>query len=260
MGDGNSCAGVIRPLRITHYRLLITGMQPLSASDLLRAWEAGHALSLPQRALVLLAAACTGTPADALAQLTLGERDARLIDLREKCFGSGVTAIAACPACGEPAEMQFDVAALRAPAARSDAVFTVANEDGTVHFRALNSLDVLAPLASPDENPKRALAERCVVDSAGALTDAQVDALAGALREVDSQAEVTIALTCPNCGHGWPALFDIASFFWREIDAWAQRTLDDVHALAAAYHWREEDILAMSAWRRQQYLMRIDGS
>lgn len=235
-------------------------MQPLSASDLLLAWEAGAALSLPQRALALLAAAHPGMSADALARLTLGERDARLIDMREQCFGSTITALAACPSCNERMEMQFDVAALRAPAACSDAVFTLKQDDGAVRFRAVNSLDVLALMEMPSNDPKRALAERCVVESAGALTDAQVDALAGALHEADSQAEVTIALTCPNCGHGWPALFDITPFFWREIDAWAQRTLDDVHALASAYHWREQDILAMSAQRRQRYLQRIEGS
>lgn len=233
-------------------------MQSLSAIDLLRAWEAGNALNLPQRALILLAASHRDTSTDALARLTLGERDARLIDLRAQCFGSAITALAACPSCSEQVEMQFDVAALRAPAACSDEVFNLAA--GNVRFRAVNSLDVLALMDTPNENPKRALAERCVIESAGALTDAQVDAIAGALREADSQAEVLIALTCPNCGHAWPALFDIASFFWREIEAWAQRTLDDVHALASAYHWREEDILAMSAWRRQQYLLRMGGS
>jgi hypothetical protein len=232
-------------------------MQSLSAIDLLRAWEAGNALNLPQRALTLLAAAQPGTPTDALARLTLGERDARLIDLREQCFGSAITAITACSACSEQVEMQFDVAALRAPAACSDEVFTLANH--AVRFRAVNSLDVLALTDAPSDDPKRALAERCVIESTGTLTDADVDAISTALREADSQAEVMIALSCPNCGYGWPALFDIASFFWREIEAWAQRTLDDVHALASAYHWREEDILAMSAVRRQQYLLRIDG-
>lgn len=240
--------------------VLVASMQPLSASALLHAWEAGSALNLPQRALVLLTAANPGTPSAALAQLTLGERDARLIDLREQCFGSTVTAIAACPTCGERVEMQFDIAALRAPAARSDAVFTLADDAGLVRFRAVNSLDVLTLMDAPHANPKHALAERCVIEGAGALTTAQVDAIAAALREADSQAEVSIALSCPNCGRQWQVLFDIASFFWREIEAWAQRTLDDVHTLAMAYHWRESDILAMSAWRRQQYLLRIEGS
>jgi hypothetical protein len=31
----------------------------------------------------------------------------------------------------------------------------------------------------------------------------------------------------------------------------------EVHTLAAMYGWRETDILAMSAWRRQRYLEMI---
>jgi hypothetical protein len=231
---------------------------PLAASDLLRVWEAGTTLNTPQRMLALLAAANPATPAETLARLTLGERDALLIELREQCFGSAITAVAGCPSCGERVEMQFDAASLRAPAASKDDVFTLSGEAGTARFRAVNSLDVMALMAEPNADSRRALAERCVIDSPGALTDAQVDAISEAMREADSQAEVSIALVCPACNQAWPALFDIASFFWREIDVWAQRMLDDVHALASAYHWREDDILAMSAWRRQQYLQRVN--
>jgi hypothetical protein len=49
-------------------------------------------------------------------------------------------------------------------------------------------------------------------------------------------------------------LFDIASFLWRETHGWAQGTLRDVHGLAAAYGWREEDVLRLSPTRRQIYL------
>jgi hypothetical protein len=58
----------------------------------------------------------------------------------------------------------------------------------------------------------------------------------------------------PGLRHSWDVLFDIVSFFWAEIGAWAQRLLREVHALASAYGWREADILALSAWRRRQYL------
>ena len=68
------------------------------------------------------------------------------------------------------------------------------------------------------------------------------------------------ALYCPECGHRWHATFDIVSFFWSEIDAWAYRTLHQVHRLASAYGWREADILAMSPWRRQFYLSLQNGS
>jgi hypothetical protein len=44
------------------------------------------------------------------------------------------------------------------------------------------------------------------------------------------------------------------SFFWQELDDWADRVLRDVHELASAYGWPENEILALSPRRRQCYL------
>ena len=52
-------------------------------------------------------------------------------------------------------------------------------------------------------------------------------------------------------------MFDIVSFFWAEIDAWARRVLREVNVLARAYGWRESDILALSPVRRQIYLSMV---
>jgi hypothetical protein len=71
---------------------------------------------------------------------------------------------------------------------------------------------------------------------------------------LDPQADTRIDLSCPDCHHGWSEVFDVVSFFWTEIDAWARRLLRDVNVLARAYGWREHDILAMSTMRRQLYL------
>ena len=48
--------------------------------------------------------------------------------------------------------------------------------------------------------------------------------------------------------------FDIVSFFWREIEEFAIRTLREIHALARAYGWAEDQILALSPTRRRCYL------
>jgi hypothetical protein len=74
------------------------------------------------------------------------------------------------------------------------------------------------------------------------------------MEEADPLAAIQLALSCPECGYQWQATFDIESFFWSEINAWANRTLHEVHALASRYGWCERDILAMSPWRRQAYL------
>ena len=81
-----------------------------------------------------------------------------------------------------------------------------------------------------------------------------VDAIVAHMAQADPQADIQLSLVCPQCGHQWQAAFDIASFFWSEINAWANRMLREVHILASRYGWSETDILAMSPWRRQFYL------
>ena len=84
-----------------------------------------------------------------------------------------------------------------------------------------------------------------------------MDRVAEAMAQVDSQADVQLDLVCPSCGHQWQATFDIVSFFWSEINAWAYRVLHEVHTLASAYGWREADILALDPGRRQFYLQLV---
>ena len=86
------------------------------------------------------------------------------------------------------------------------------------------------------------------------LPEAVVTAVVEAMAAADPQADVRTELGCPSCGHRWPCSFDIVSFFWSEIEAWAWRVLQDVHRLARAYGWREQDILELSPWRRRVYL------
>ena len=97
---------------------------------------------------------------------------------------------------------------------------------------------------------------RCLADTTlpDPLPDDLAEELAAQIAALDPRARIELDLTCAACGHAWPAVFDIASFLWAEISAWAHRTLRDVHAIASAYGWHEADILAMSPLRRQCYL------
>jgi hypothetical protein len=83
-------------------------------------------------------------------------------------------------------------------------------------------------------------------------------AIAPRMAEADPPADVQLALACPQCAHAWEASFDIVSYFWAEIQAWAGRLVREVHSLASAYGWGETEILALSPWRRQAYLELIE--
>ena len=81
-----------------------------------------------------------------------------------------------------------------------------------------------------------------------------IEAITQRMAAVDPQADIRLKVTCPACQHTWLASFDTVHFFWDEIDAWARRTLQEVHVLASAYGWSETDILKLSAWRRRAYI------
>lgn len=246
-------------------------MRPLAAQELLDAWERGLGEPPVQRALTLLAAACPECVPDALARESVGRRDGRLLTLREWTFGSRLVSLAACPACGEALETSFDVGDIRAEDGPEESLsLRVSSLELT--FRLPNSLDVaaLASGAAGEDlgGARRRLLGRCLLAARGAegnevslerLPETALQAVADRMAEADPQGDVELALSCPACGHGWPAAFDIASFFWTEVDAWARVLLHEIHALASAYGWREADILALSPWRRRSYLELIGG-
>jgi hypothetical protein len=249
-------------------------MRALSAAELLNVWELGRSQSLPQRALLLLAAACPGTPANLLRELDIGRRDARLLALREWTFGPQLDSLVTCPKCGERLELTFGVADIRA-------LFPHRDEDGEraetlsasisgyeVKFRLPNSLDLVAVTASKAiDTTRHLLLERCILTArcddeekpVHQLPTEVIDAVIERMAQADPQANLQLAVACPSCNHQWQVVFDIVSFFWSELNTWAQRTLREVHTLARAYGWPEADILAMSPWRRQCYLEMVSG-
>jgi hypothetical protein len=239
-------------------------MQMLSAVELLDVWEMGLTQSPLQRAMTLLAAACPGTPPDVLAHLSIGQRDAHLLTLREWTFGPQLRSRVVCPDCCERLELHFSAAQLRAtPEVEPGEALALHVAGYEVHFRLPNSQD-LAAIAHYDNlaAARQALCERCLLaaichgqpQSTAPLPPHVTDAIAARMEAADPLAAIQLALSCPGCGYQWQAAFDIASFFWSEINAWANCTLHEVHALASRYGWRERDILAMSPWRRQAYL------
>jgi hypothetical protein len=84
-----------------------------------------------------------------------------------------------------------------------------------------------------------------------------LDELGAALAECDPLTVLQLNATCPNCGHANLIDFDIEDLLLRLLADEQNDLLDDVHALAAAYHWSEADICALPRQRRRAYRERI---
>ena len=233
-------------------------MQMIDDAGLLDVWERMRPLPRPWREVALLSTVTTGS-ADDISALPIGERDRRLLELRERTLGRRLECRASCPGCDTPLEWTHDAAAPPPPVRAVDATLTL--EDGaTAICRAPDSRD-LAACARADD-PERTLFDRCVVvtDCVGATQDpaalspAARQAVQQQLARLDPDAEMRMALVCPDCGHAWTVVFDPAAFVLEEIDVYAQRLMEEVHTLASAYGWTESEILSMPRGRRQRYL------
>lgn len=239
-------------------------MRVPSAAQLLDAWEHALSESPTRRALSLLSVAYPEMRADQIAALPIGHRDARLLQLRKCLFGPQLPMVVPCPKCGQLLESHVRVDDLASDHVPSQEDYVGASRDFRVTFRLPTSVDLMAlPPGGEAMEVRELLMRRCLLDVRDAygaektISDLPDGAIADIVRQmerVDPMADVEFALECPSCAHRWREMFDVASFVWRELHAWAQRTLRDVHTLARVYGWREPDVLSLSPTRREIYL------
>lgn len=246
-------------------------MRALSEAALLEAWEAGWAKTPAERALDLLTVVCPETSRDRLTALSIGQRDAMLLHLRERLCGSVLAAVVVCPDCNQRLELTFDMQQLRSVPQEPEAEVEV-NVDGyDLRFRPVNTGDAAAlagqssVLQEDPEYGRNLLLQRCLLSAnhCGVAIEPEripsevVEMVTQRMAEADPMAEIQMAMACPSCTRRWSATLDITSFLWTEIEVWAWRLLNDIHTLALAYGWSERDILSMSATRRQLYLRMV---
>jgi hypothetical protein len=240
---------------------------PLRIDDL-RLWELGAARHPVDRGLLLLDALSPHAGGEELAELNVGERNRRLLSLAAEVLGPSVEGLTACPLCGEAVALGFDPRALERLGPRDASPDAQELESGgaRVRFRPPNSRDLAAIASCADvAEARRTLIARCILSASVAGRSVEAvslgeDVLAlvsEALYERDPLAETRLRVTCPACAHTWSPVFDVVAFLWCEVARRARALLQEVHILARAYGWREEDILAMTPVRRQSYLAMV---
>jgi hypothetical protein len=241
-------------------------MRALTANDAIGIWERGQRQRPAERSVAVLAAAFPETSGVDLSRLTLGQCNGRLWKVRNRIFGAEVKGFSECANCGERLEFSLDVEGLEALEG-SNSEYKLESNDYTVRFRLLTLEDLNAVASSADlETARERLLERCVIEAGyrgepaavSELPPTVIEKLGTHLAEFDSGCEILIDLSCPACDSSYQMPFDIASFFYTEIGAQAQRLLREVHVLARAYGWQERDILGMSTRRRQFYLQMLE--
>lgn len=237
-------------------------MRGLTAHNVLDIWEWSQSQHTANTALGLLYAAYPEFSWEQLAGLSIGQRDAYLLALREKTFGETMQVRTKCQHCGEALEFAISTHDVGAEDQSVESEYTIEIQDNLIRFRLPNSKDLLAVSQEPDNSKAGdTLLQRCLIDvtikgepsKKEELPEEVVTTLVEHMAQCDPAAEVLLNIRCPTCELKGQVLFDINSYYWAEFVDLARRLMQQVSVLAHGYGWAEADILTLSAWRRQYY-------
>lgn len=87
-----------------------------------------------------------------------------------------------------------------------------------------------------------------------ALDEDEIVRIETALEQAAPELAQQLQLACPECGEQHQVQLDWYRGMHKPID----ELLDQIHRLAANYHWSEQEILALPKQRRTAYLRRLD--
>ncbi|UCF90309.1 MAG: hypothetical protein JSW39_18700 [Desulfobacterales bacterium] len=207
---------------------------------------------------------------EAIGELTVGDREALLLHLRQLTFGDRMQAILDCPQpeCGELMDLDLQVSDLLQPPCpdpRPEYDYT-AEHDGQslrIRFRLPTVVDQELAGRQALSDPAAAadlLLRRCVksvLNARGEAVDwsgAMLDGLPARMAELDPQAEMILDLVCPACKVSFSTIFDAGHYLFQEAGAGLNRLYHEVHLLAWHYHWSEPEIMGMRTRKRRRYL------
>jgi uncharacterized protein (UPF0212 family) len=239
-------------------------LRPLTGEDELFLHEQTRHESPARRATALLGRCVVRLGPDsppgreALRALTVGDREALLLNIRRLTFGEVLEGRLTCPACAQELNLNLRAADLLVKPYETTSEWHEAHEDSVViRFRLPNGGDQedVAPLATLKAGPAvQFLLDRCTEGRLEELSPELADRLSAQIAGLDPQAELTLHPVCPECGAQLSALLDVTAFLFAELDRHARTLLQQVHRLAFHYHWSEADLLALPLCRRKTYL------
>jgi hypothetical protein len=235
------------------------------AEALLTLWECALGQPAGARDDALLQASFDG----AETVRTLGERNARLMELHARLFGREIELLSHCPACGTVAQFGGNCEALAAqmwPGLDNTPPHRLEACGHQIEFRLPDSADIaIASGEEGDEDFTQLLLDRCVLACiregdhvpVRELPAPVLDALSQRMEALDPGASVSFALDCPRCATRWQAPLDIGEMVWQKVRAAAERLLLDIDVLARAYGWTEREVLRLNPLRRAAYLQMV---
>ena len=162
--------------------------------------------------------------------------------------------------CGETVGVELSLAELLAIHGESTQFITVDCGRQSLQLRKPTGLDQRA-WATEEFSTERAAIESmvqslvvCEESDALSLDDESLLAIDGSLQEQDGLVNFSLEVVCACCESNTKFDMDLQALALERLQQSQQRLLSTVHQLAKHYHWTEQEIFAVPAWRRNHYL------
>ncbi|OAN36775.1 hypothetical protein [Mycolicibacterium iranicum] len=161
--------------------------------------------------------------------------------------------------CGQPIEVELSLGeVLEAATETPDEPFAVHIGSDRYMLRRPTGADQVAWLQTAygsEVLAQRAIASSLIVEGPSGEPGPEVVAAIDAYLDVaDPLVRFTLTAVCPYCGDAAEHDAGLAEAALRILSLAQTRTIADVHGLARAYGWTENEVLGLPAWRRQAYL------
>jgi len=180
---------------------------------------------------------------DAVARLTLGDRDRALAGLYANLYGWGIQADARCGACEATYEIGFDLSALR-DSRQPDGTAT-----GTPLSVPVGDARLRLPTQADMAGGPDGFVARLLIDG----PEPTVEDAATALEAADPALTLDLSGTCPECNATQAVPFAIDAFLQATLARDRAFLMREVHLIASAYRWSLPDILGLSRADRQGF-------
>jgi hypothetical protein len=189
-------------------------------------------------------------------ELAVSDFDRLCLALHVHLHGDDIQGHAQCVSCGGLMTISFGAgdyltrieSRLPSGVSSDGGWFRFDGEDLSFRVPTLDDLREAANETDPDE----ALLRRC--SRPAQLPPGARDRIQQALELIAPVAAGPIAGSCPRCSSEIDLLFDPCVFVLSEIGDSAAFLFEEVDLLASRYHWREDEVLALTSDRRRAYV------
>ncbi|HEY1966131.1 MAG TPA: hypothetical protein VGG59_14420 [Acidobacteriaceae bacterium] len=231
-------------------------------ADFLSLWETGRALHPLDQGLLAIHAAFP--EATSVADWPLGRRNRALAELHCSYFGHALEGWTSCPQCGEKLEFKMDSRALAEQPQQQGEPIVMHGE--TFRLPTTRDLALVAQERDGLEGRDTAavrLLRACRVEGGEEIehswSEEELEEAGEKMAVADPLAEIVLNFQCPVCEGTCQESLDLPTFLWAELEALARRLAREVHTLASAYGWSENEILALSDARRRLYVEMVNA-